>query len=167
MNLDALVEAKRDDIVKTLQELIRIRSVERKGEGGYPFGIGVNECLEKVLNLCESKGFSVTNMDNMIGWCEFGQGEEMAAVLGHLDVVPEGDGWSVPPYESVVKDGRVYGRGAMDDKGPVTAALFALEALKESGLKLNKRIRIIFGMETKEIFQLKAEYQYARKRLIG
>lgn len=73
-------------------------------------------------------------------------GEEMVAVLCHLDVVPEGDGWTVPPYEGRVIDGKIYGRGTMDDKGPSVAALFALKVLKDAGVPLKRRVRILFGL---------------------
>ena len=99
-----------------------------------------------MLELAESMGFRTCNVDNHVGWCEYGEGEEMAAVLGHLDVVPAGEGWSVPPYEGKVIDGKIYGRGAMDDKGPTVAALYSLWAIKESAVKLNKRIRLFFGL---------------------
>ena len=99
-----------------------------------------------MLNTAEKLGFSVHNMDEQAGWCEFGEGPEMAAVLCHLDVVPEGEGWTVPPYEGRITEGRIYGRGAMDDKGPAMAALYALWALKESGVPLRRRIRLIFGL---------------------
>lgn len=91
-------------------------------------------------------GFKTCNVDNHVGWCEYGEGEEMIAVLGHLDIVPPGEGWSVPPYEGRVIDGKIYGRGTMDDKGPTVAALYSLLALKESAVKLNKRIRLFFGL---------------------
>ena len=87
-----------------------------------------------MLDTAQRLGFPVHNLDNQVGWCEYGQGQEMVAVLCHLDVVPEGDGWSVPPYEGLVKNGRIYGRGTMDDKGPALAALYGLAALREAGI---------------------------------
>lgn len=69
----------------------------------------------------------------------------MIAILGHLDVVPEGTGWDFPPYAAEIHQGKIYGRGTMDDKGPILAALYALKAIKEAGLKLSKRVRIFFG----------------------
>ena len=98
------------------------------------------------LKLAESLGFTVHNMDNQLGWAEYGEGEEMVAVLGHLDVVPEGDGWTTDPYGGEVRDGRIYGRGTMDDKGPTITSLYALKAIADSGVKLNRRIRVIFGL---------------------
>jgi len=69
----------------------------------------------------------------------------MIAILGHLDVVPEGTGWDSPPYAAEIHQGKIYSRGTMDDKGPILAVLYALKAIKEAGLKLSKRVRIIFG----------------------
>ena len=74
------------------------------------------------------------------------QGEELVAVLAHLDVVPPGTGWTEDPFGGRIRDGRIYGRGAMDDKGPAMAALYALLALKESRIPLQRRVRLIFGL---------------------
>lgn len=145
MNFHDLLEEKQNELVSRLQDCIRIPSVYADDNSGYPFGKEVYNCLEYMLKLADSMGFGTHNMDNHVGWCEYGTGEEMVAVLGHLDVVPEGDGWTYPPFGGDVADGRVYGRGAMDDKGPVMAALYALLSLKESGAPLKRRVRIIFG----------------------
>ena len=141
-----LIDNNKDLLVEKLQGCVRIPSVEDIGGGGYPFGENVHNCLHYMLDLSREMGFRTYNMDEHVGWCEYGDGEEMVAVLGHLDVVPEGDGWSVEPYAGIVKDGRIYGRGTSDDKGPTMAALFALKAIKDSGVKLKRRIRIIFGL---------------------
>lgn len=146
MNFNQLIRSYSEEMIRSLQELIRIRSVEDLNGDGYPFGIGVHQCLMHCLSLGKSMGFTVCNADNMVGWCEYGEGEEMVAVLGHLDVVPEGDGWHYPPYGGIIDNGRLYGRGSIDNKGPVVASLFALRALQESGVHLSRRIRVIFGL---------------------
>ncbi len=146
MRFQALLEQKQDDLLKNLQKCIQIPSLEQQDDSGYPYGEPVQRCLEFMLELAESLGFRTYNMDNQVGWAEYGEGDEMVAVLGHLDVVPEGDGWSVPPYEGRIVDGRIYGRGTMDDKGPTVAALYSLLAIKESALPLKRRIRVIFGL---------------------
>lgn len=133
-------------LIEDLQGCIRIPSVYTEDDSGYPYGKPVQECLEYVLACAEKLGFATGNMDNQVGWCEYGSGEEMVAVLGHLDVVPEGDGWTVPPYEGLVADGKIFGRGTMDDKGPTLCALYALKAIQDSGLPLQRRIRILFGL---------------------
>ena len=143
--LHELIDNSRDAMVASLQGCIRIPSVYADDNSGYPYGKNVKNALDYMLALAESLGFRTHNMDNQVGWCEYGDSDEMVAVLGHLDVVPEGEGWSVPPYEGRVVDGRIYGRGSMDDKGPVVASLYALKALKDSGVPLKRRIRLIFG----------------------
>lgn len=86
-------------------------------------------------------------MDHRVGWIEYGEGEEMAAVLGHLDVVPEGGGWTYPPFGGEIHDGKMYGRGVLDDKGPVIGAIYGLKAIRDAGLKLDRRLRVIFGTD--------------------
>lgn len=140
------IQARMDDLISDLQGCIRIPSVYQEDDSGYPYGKPVQECLEYMLKCAEKLGFATGNLDNHVGWCEYGSGEEMVAVLGHLDVVPEGDGWSVPPYEGLVADGKIFGRGTMDDKGPTMCALYALKAIADSGLPLQRRIRILFGL---------------------
>ena len=146
MHFQKYIDANMDDLIRDLQGCIRIPSVYQDDNSGYPYGKPIQECLEYVLDCAKNLGFDTANFDNQLGWAEFGNGEEMVAVLGHLDVVPEGDGWTVPPYGGLVKDGKIFGRGTMDDKGPTLTALYALKAIRESGLPLKRRIRILFGL---------------------
>ena len=146
MRFNELLEKSMPELIRDLQGCIRIPSIYKADDSGYPYGKPVQECLEYTLKLAENLGFTVHNMDNQLGWAEYGEGEEMVAVLGHLDVVPEGDGWTTDPYGGEVRDGRIYGRGTMDDKGPTITALYSLKAIKDSGVKLNRRIRVIFGL---------------------
>ncbi|MBO5550948.1 MAG: dipeptidase PepV [Lachnospiraceae bacterium] len=143
--LDDKIEGMKDELVRSVQRLVRIRSVEDIGGGGKPYGKGVADCLAEALEMCREMGFDTVNMDDQCGWCEYGEGDEMVAVLGHLDVVPEGEGWSFPPYDAAISGGRIFGRGTIDDKGPVAASLIALKAIKEAGIPLKRRVRIIFG----------------------
>ncbi|MGM9536976.1 MAG: dipeptidase PepV [Candidatus Onthomonas sp.] len=146
MDFRRLVAEKRDALVADLQRCVQIPSVYADDQSGLPYGKAVGECLDYVLTRAGELGFATYNMDGQLGWCEYGQGEEMVAVLCHLDVVPEGDGWTVPPYEGRVIDGRIYGRGTMDDKGPAMAALYGLLALREAEAPINRRVRLIFGL---------------------
>ena len=146
MELYDLIDRSQDELVRCLQGCIQIPSVQGSADSGYPYGEDVHRCLHYMLDAAQALGFPVHNMDEQVGWCEYGQGDEMIAVLSHLDVVPEGEGWSVPPYEGRVVDGKIYGRGAMDDKGPAVCALYALKAIKDAGLPLKRRVRLIFGL---------------------
>ena len=144
--LNEAVAALRPQMVAALQRLVRRRSVEADPLPGKPFGEEVDACFAEALTLCHELGFETTDMDRYIGWCEIGTGDEMVAVLGHLDVVPEGEGWHHPPYAAEIEDGRLYGRGSIDDKGPVVASLFALKAIRDLGIPLNRRVRLLFGL---------------------
>lgn len=145
MDLNTCVDSLQQDMIDCLQENIRIPSVQGPALPDAPYGIEVKRCLEHALDAARKLGFRTVNMDNQVGWCEYGDGEEMIAVLGHLDVVPAGDGWSCDPWGGEIIDGRIMGRGTTDDKGPSIAALFALAALRDSGLPIRRRIRLLFG----------------------
>ena len=132
-------------IIKTLQELIRIKTVQDTPVEGGPFGQGNKDCLERTLQICEELGFKVTNLDGYCGYAEIGEGEEICGIIGHLDVVPEGEGWKYPAYCGDIIDGELWGRGTWDDKGPVVISIYAIKALMDNGFKFNKRVRLIFG----------------------
>jgi len=148
MNLNQEIDKLRDEIINAVQSCIKIKSVkdDEHAMPGAPFGQGIKDCLEWTLDLGENLGFTVKNIDGYAGQIEMGSGE-LLGILGHLDVVPEGDGWSVPPYSGKIVDGKIFGRGALDDKGPTLAALFAMKAIKNSGLPLNKKVRLIIGTD--------------------
>ncbi|BES64184.1 dipeptidase PepV [Gottschalkiaceae bacterium SANA] len=132
-------------MVKDLQALIQIKSVEGKAEAGMPFGPGPKAALDAALALCDRLGFRTKDLDGYAGFAEFGQGEEVVGILAHLDVVPEGDSWDFPPYEAHIADGKIFGRGTIDDKGPAVAALYGMKRVMDSGVALKRRVRMIFG----------------------
>lgn len=135
-----------EEEISALQGVLRIPSVEHPGQNGTVFGQGAADCLEYMLRLGSDMGFAARDLDGYCGYLEYGSGEELVTVLGHLDVVPEGTGWTYPPYGAEIHDGKIYARGAIDDKGPVVAALYALRAVKESGVPLRRRVRLLFGL---------------------
>lgn len=135
-----------DDIVKNLSQIIKFNSSQSAAEEGKPFGDGCAKCLDFYLSLAEYLGFEIKNYDNFVGEVRFGSGEDFA-VLAHLDVVPAGGGWTHSPFGGEVDklNGRIWGRGAMDDKGPAIITLFALKALKDEGFKPKKTVKLILG----------------------
>lgn len=143
--LNKKVDGLKQELVESVQGVLRIKSVEEAPVGDMPYGEGVVKALEYTLDLCEKLGFKTKNIDNYVGYAEYGEGEDYVGILGHLDVVPEGDGWVYPPYGAEIHDNRIYARGSLDDKGPTIAALYGLKAIKDAGLPLSKRVRIIFG----------------------
>ncbi|WP_158299189.1 Sapep family Mn(2+)-dependent dipeptidase [Paenibacillus antri] len=135
----------RDEIVHHIAELVRIRSVLEEPEEGKPFGGGVNRALEYMLELAASMGFQTKNVDGYAGYAEYGSGDLQTAVLVHLDTVHEGEGWTYPPFGGLIEDDRIIGRGASDNKGPSVVALYCLKAIRDLGLPIRTRIRVIFG----------------------
>ena len=147
MKFDKNIDSMKEDIIKSTKELIQIRSVESNPEPGAPFGIEVRKCLDKTLDICGRLGMKTKNFDGFAGHAEYGEGDGIIGILVHVDVVPEGSGWSHEPYGGEVDDGKIYGRGAIDDKGPAVAAIYALKAVMDSGIKFNRRVRIIIGCD--------------------
>lgn len=145
--IKTMIKDRQDEIIKGIQESVRIDSVRGEALPDAPFGEGPKKALEHALALAESMGFKTKNVDNYAGWAEYGEGDEMIAVLGHLDVVPIGEGWNYPAFGAEIVDGKMYGRGVLDDKGPTIGALYALKAIKDSGIALDRRIRVIFGTD--------------------
>lgn len=134
-------------MIASLQTLVGIPSYKQPAESDAPFGLPCAQALDAALNMAEKLGFETHNLDNYIGYVDYGEGESCFGILVHLDVVPEGNGWAAPPYQGEIIDNYMIGRGTSDDKGPAIAALYALAAVKESGLALNRRIRLIFGCD--------------------
>jgi succinyl-diaminopimelate desuccinylase len=141
MKVDELKEQMLADII----EIVKIDSVEDKPQQGMPFGKGVNACLIKTLEIACKLGFQIKNLDGYVGYAQFGEGDDYIGIIGHLDVVPAGDGWIEPPFSGYKNGGKIYSRGILDNKGPIISCLYALYACKECSIKFNKPIRIIFG----------------------
>lgn len=141
------------EITESLQRLIRIESVEGAPEPGMPFGRGVGEALSFYLGLAAGMGLKTKNYDGYAGEAVLpaagkkGGAAEGIAVLVHLDVVPAGEGWSAPPFSGEIKDGRIYGRGATDDKGAAVVCLYALKRLLDEKAALSKDVRLIAGCD--------------------
>lgn len=144
--INSYIENSKDDMVKMLGSLIEIPSVKSDSKPGMPFGENNAKVLEKTLKICEDFGLKVKNFDNYVGTADWGDDPQLG-ILMHLDVVPAGEGWSTDPFTPVIKDGSVFGRGAIDDKGPAVSALFALLAVMKSGAKPKGGVRLIFGTD--------------------
>lgn len=136
-----------EKMIKDLEKLVAINSVCRKQDDkDAPFGKEVALALETALSICEGYGLTVKNCENMTAYAQTGSGEELMGILVHLDVVPAGEGWDGSPFELRLEDGKIYGRGVTDDKGPAVAVIHALKELVEEGCRFKRRVRIIFGL---------------------
>lgn len=154
-----LIEEYREEMIRTLQELIAIKSVKAEPVGDAPFGAAVQEAFEYMLKKARADGFDTENIDNYGGHIEFGgylydeagemvgTSDEIMGILCHLDVVPEGKDWDCEPFGGQLKDDKIYGRGAIDDKGPTVAVYYAMKALKDAGVVPEKKVRLILGLD--------------------
>lgn len=158
--LNAIIESMHDEMIDTLQKWIRVPSVKGEAAPGAPFGKEVRSMLDMALADCEQMGFKTQNFDGYIAHADLGEGsdEDALAILAHLDVVPEGDGWKYPPYGAVIENGRMYGRGTSDDKGPAVAALYAMKAVKDAGIPLRRKVRLILGCDEESGWEDIAHY---------
>lgn len=127
-----------------LSRLVEIPSVMSEPEDDMPYGKNSAEVLDVFLKKAESLGFQTQNFDNYAGTVTLGSGEPELGILCHLDVVDSGNGWSYPPFELTEADGKLYGRGTTDDKGPAVSVLYALKAVSET-VPLKKAVRLIVG----------------------
>lgn len=137
------------DALNDLCDVLRYRTVldEYKENGDAPFGMENKKCLEHVLKMGERDGFAVKNVDNYAGHIAYGDGKEIIGILGHLDVVPAVGNWTNDPFTPTVRKGKLYARGALDDKGGVIASYYALKIIKELNLPISKQIRLIVGCD--------------------
>lgn len=143
------IYALKDDLLGDLRKIVQIRSVKGPPKEGAPFGTGPKEALIEILHMARRMGFETKMVANAVGYLQFGTGHDYIGIVGHLDVVPEGDvaQWDYPPFEMSQKQDMLYGRGVLDNKGPTMSCLYALYVLKKLGLSLSKPIRLIFGTD--------------------
>ena len=159
-----LIDSYRDAYTEMLQSWVRIPSVKGEAAGNAPFGREVRNMLDRAMADARGLGFEVRDFGGYVCDITLGEAEEKIAVLGHLDVVPVGDGWTKPPFDAVIENGRMYGRGTNDDKGPSLAALFAMKAIREAGIPLKKSIRLILGCDEESGWE-DMEYYGAHERI--
>jgi len=144
----AYIEAHTDEMIADTAALCRIDSVKGEPEDGMPYGRGPKEALMAAKALCEKYGFSTTEYADRVIAADMNKGERCLDILAHMDVVAPGDGWTkTAPFEPIVEDGMIIGRGSSDDKGPAVAALYAMRAVKELGLPVTKNCRLVLGSD--------------------
>ena len=147
-NIKNVIESLREPMTEMLARWIKIPSVKGEPAPGAPFGAEVRRCLDVALEDAKNLGFEVRNFDGYAGDISMGpKGVNPLAILAHLDVVPAGDGWQMDPFGAEIIDGKMYGRGTSDDKGPAVAGLFAMVAAQKLGVKLNREVRLILGCD--------------------
>lgn len=140
----------KNEIISTLARLVEIPSVKGEQQEGAPFGTEPGRALDEMCRICGEMGYETEVCENAVGSADYApdNAEITLGILCHLDVVPcQPENWATPPYKLTEKDGVLYGRGVIDDKGPAVAALYAINCIRELGIPLKKGVRLIFGTD--------------------
>lgn len=147
-SVGAYLESQAEAMRQALAALIEIPSYRTQAEEGAPYGKGPAAALQEGMRLAQEQGLRTRLVENVMLEADLGEGAEPGlGVLCHLDVVPEGTGWTVPPYALTRREGKLYGRGTIDDKGPAVAALFALGAIRALKIPLAAPVRLLLGSD--------------------
>lgn len=145
--IDARVLELKDELIRDIQKWVSIPSVSSSSDGDKPFGPVVAQMLDTALETARDYGFETRNIDYYAGDISLGSGEQTLGMLAHLDVVPAGEGWTHDPFGGEIADGKIFGRGTIDDKGPALCALYAMRAVRDAGVPLKDGVRLILGCD--------------------
>ena len=151
MDFRKLAEDEKRSFLNDLNTIVSVNSVrdESTAGPGKPFGNGPKEALDAMLDIAEKDGFAVKNIDGYAGVVEYGDPEnpDTLGILGHLDIVPLGEGWTKEPLKLTESGGYLFGRGVLDDKGPTMAAYYALKLIRDAKIPLKKRVMLVMGCD--------------------
>lgn len=158
------IEKNKENMIKTLAEIVKIRSVRGEAKENMPYGEEPYKALETFLSIANDMGFKTENIDGYAGNIDFNEKEAKLGILCHLDVVPEGTGWTSEPYELKVTEEKLIGRGTIDDKGPAVAVLYAMKCIKDLCVPIKSGVRFIVGtdeeMGSSDLEYYEKKYKY-------
>lgn len=158
------IESHKEQLLEDLMTMIRVKSDKGEAEPDMPYGKGPKKALDTAHKMLSEYGFKMGNCGNRVITADLNNKPKQLDIIAHLDVVPAGDDWTVTePYKPVIKDGKLYGRGSSDDKGPAMAAVYALRAIKDLNLPLKKNVRLILGSD-EECGSSDIEYYYTKEK---
>ena len=150
--IDAYRDAHWGEVLADIEALVSVESVEDLDAAapGAPYGLGPKAALDRALAIASRMGLDAHDCDGHIGYADLpGRGSAQVGIIGHVDVVPAGPGWSFEPYALTRRDGYLLGRGVIDDKGPLMCALHAVKFWADraaaQGEVLPHAVRVIFG----------------------
>lgn len=143
--LNKFIEDNRADIIRDITDFVAIKSIGKKGNAEHPYGEECAAMLDCAQKRAEDMGLSVRNNGYQYLVCSLNDKEDYVAMISHLDVVPEGNGWTGDPFKVRERNGYLIGRGVSDDKGPAVAAMYAMKFLKEYDYQANRNIKLVLG----------------------
>lgn len=156
--IDLWIDSHREELLNNLIQFLRIPSINAAAEPGAPFGTEIRRALDYTLDLCQTFGLHTANLDGNIGYADWGGGQEMVGILTHVDVVNADGAWTVPPFSPTIHDGILTARGIQDDKGAVIASIYALAAVKASGIPFRRTVRLLFGCDEEQQMRCLTHY---------
>ena len=156
--IDAFFETHTDAMLEDLAKLIAINSVKGPAQEGAPCGIASREVLDVAASLLEKQGFTVENFEDIMITADLGPTPALLGILAHLDIVDAGEGWDTDPFTMTVKDGKILGRGVIDNKGPAIASMYAMYCAREICPQLKSGVRIILGSAEETGFEDVTQY---------
>lgn len=146
-SIRSFIERNKDKMLDDIKTIIAVRSVKGDAKPGMPYGEGPAAAVKCMEALAKSHGFETKNVDGYVLEVNMNSLPDELGILCHLDVVHEGTGWTTPPYEADIREGRIYGRGSADNKGPAIASLYAMKCVKELNVPLKKNVRLMLGTD--------------------
>jgi len=159
MNYREILDSYRDEACGMLRRLVSFKSVLSEPLEGKPFGEEIHGVYKCMLSKAEEDGFEVFDAGGYGGHIDWlgaatddrgeivGAADETLGIAVHLDVVPAGDGWTHDPWACEVSDGKIFGRGTADNKGPAVMVYFAMKALRDAGYMPAKNVRLLLGLD--------------------
>lgn len=146
--LQTLIDTHKQTFFEDLATIIHIPSVKGPAAPHAPFGLGPRQVLDAVVALGIAYGFKAKVVSDAMAYVQWGDDDQdYLGVVGHLDVVAAGDGWTSDPFTLTKRQARWFARGILDNKGPAISCLYGLKLLKDAGLKPQRTIRLIFGSD--------------------
>ena len=145
--IDEYISTHREEILSDLISLVRIPSVRSRAEDGAPYGKECRRALEAVVELYKKNGIDARiDPEGNYAISSFGKGEKTVGIFAHADVVPADGEWLMTdPFEPIIKDGYIFGRGTEDDKSGIVEALYATKIIRELGIGFNSNLTIFTG----------------------
>lgn len=163
-----MVDKLAPQMIEDIQQMVKIDSRQVESSENAHFGIKIKKALETILSISEREGLTIKNLDNYLGYAQLGDNKEYIGIFGHIDVVDIDGKWNYPPFGAVISENKIYGRGTLDNKGPLIAALYAVIVLKKLNVDLKYAIRVIFGTnEETGMKDIPYYFKYEDEPLIG
>jgi succinyl-diaminopimelate desuccinylase len=137
------VEEISQEMISFLQDLVRIPTINPPGENYTAGAELIGSKLKQFgydTHYIAAEGLAEHTAQhprmNVLGRMEGAKPRPSLHFNGHFDVVPVGDGWTVDPFGALIRDGKLYGRGVSDQKAGIAASIFAVEAIRRAGFRL-------------------------------